>query len=282
MIKRRFLICCALLALLASACGENDSAMEGYGSTNIGTSGSQDFGYPRGTIEAGGIPRSSDFDAQGFFSEHVTSLPPADCGELMCVHGMLGVMGNLINGGDCVVLQVGLNSPASVDSLPNLPLNLAVVVDVSGSMEGRNLEFVQAGLHTMLDSLEDNDVLSLVSYSDSATTLISHARVGDSRHLIRDAIDGLIPNGGTNLYGGLLAGYDAVEEVQSSEYQNRVILLTDGIPTAGLTGTSDIVGMSTQHNDRGVGLTTVGVGADFGFELMETLASQGGGNFYFV
>ncbi len=290
----------ALLLLAAVGCGDMDSGStadssggtwdpnaggnaNSGGGTTIGTGGAQDFGFFRQLLDAGQIPRSSDIDDQGFFAEHHTSLPSADCGELVCVHAMLGVMGNLINGADCTVLQLGLNSPITPEDLPRLPMNLAIVVDVSGSMDtGNKLTFVREGLHTLLDALHDEDTVTIVTYANRAEIALAATEVGDNRFAIRQVVDRLVAGGGTNFYDGLELGYEQVMARHSGELQNRLMILSDGQPTAGITGSDAIINMSRNYNLEGVGLTTIGVGTDFNEALMRELAEQGDGNFYFV
>ena len=72
------------------------------GSTGVSQPGAQDFGRVRSIIEAGELPSADLFDSMGFFSEHKFELPPADCGQDLCVHAQLGVGGNLMNGNNCI------------------------------------------------------------------------------------------------------------------------------------------------------------------------------------
>ncbi len=196
---------------------------------------------------------------------------------------MLGVMGNLMDGVNCTMLQIGLNSPLSADPGNRPPLNLVVVVDVSGSMQSaRKLDFVRDGLRRMVDELFDEDSMAIVTYSNEARVAHEMAPVRGDRARLREIVDGLRASGGTNLHGGLLAGYEQAFDHYDSGHQNRLILLSDGVATQGNTNPGDILAMSRGFNSDGVGLTTVGLGADFDYDLMSTLARQGDGNFYFV
>ncbi|MCA9557673.1 MAG: VWA domain-containing protein, partial [Myxococcales bacterium] len=243
----------------------------------------QDFGFVRRLLAANRVPMPDDFDASGFFAEHHTPLPPPDCGERVCLQAMLGVMGNLANGGNCTLLQVGLNSPiaASPDNRP--PLNLVVVVDVSGSMEADGkLDFVRDGLSQTVAELFDDDQLAIVKYSDRAEVVFELAPMRGHRNDMLRAVESLVPEGSTNLHDGLRMGYEQALAAYDSGRQNRVILLSDGLPTAGITDTDAILSMSRRFNSDGVGLTTVGLGLDFNRALMSGLAQQGDGNFYFL
>jgi Ca-activated chloride channel homolog len=107
-------------------------------------------------------------------------------------------------------------------------------------------------------------------------------RVGDNRVALGRAVAALRADGGTNLHGGLIAGYREVQADYDSARQNRVILLSDGNPTAGVTASESILTDSRAFNSDGIGLTTIGLGADFNIGLMRGLAQQADGNFYFL
>jgi hypothetical protein len=102
---------------------------------------------------------------------------------------------------------------------------------------------------------------------------------------VKQLIGGLYPGNTTNLHGGMVAGYEQVESAMDAMpgAQHRVILLSDGIANFGaLTDNAGIVAASKPYGDKGIGITTIGVGSSFNFDLMYSLANQGRGNFYFI
>jgi Ca-activated chloride channel family protein len=253
------------------------------GNTNVNLSGSGDFGFFRRQMADGVVPVPGTFDADGFFAEHHTSLPPPSCGERICLQAFLGVMGNLINGVNCTLLQLSLNSPVIADPGSRPPLTLAVVVDVSGSMQGASkIEFVRNGLELLIDSMHDDDQLALITYSDIVQVVWEMDSVADNRAELRGIVRALRANGGTDLYGGLERGFQEVQDAYDSGRQNRVIMLSDGQPTSGVTDEQAILDMSRAYNSDGMGLTTIGLGTDFNTALMRTLAQQADGNVYFL
>jgi Ca-activated chloride channel family protein len=259
------------------------TADTGGGNTNISFGGAQDFGHPRALIENGQVPHPRDLEPAGFFAEHSTPLPQPTCGRRMCVQAMLGVFDNLLTGTPCTLLQLGLNSPIEVDPGDRPPLTLAVAVDVSGSMQaGDKIGFVRTGLERLVSELHDDDQLAIVTYSDVVEVAWPMQTLRGNRNALLTLVRGIDAGGATDLHGGLMRAYEAVADAWDSGRQNRVILLSDGQPTAGITDTAAILDDSGALNSDGIGLTTVGLGLDFNVTLMRGLAEQADGNFYFL
>ena len=250
--------------------------------TNVSFGGAQDIGFFRSQLEAGQVPQLASLDAPGFFAEHFIELPPPACGERICLQPMVAVMGNLMTGSPCTMLQLGLNSPIAADPSMRPALDLSVVVDVSGSMQGEKLAYVQDGLGLLIDSMRDSDRIALVTYSTGAQVLHELGEVGLRRAELRRSVDGLVAEGGTNLEAGLREGYEALITDLDPAREHRVILLSDGNPTEGLTDTLSILASSRGYNSEGIGLSTIGLGADFNIDLMRRLSQQADGNFYFL
>jgi Ca-activated chloride channel family protein len=276
--------------LLAGCAGADDGDFGGSGAiaappqqgSNVNFGGAQDVGFMRDQLEAGQVPSLESLDAPGFFAEHYIELPPPSCGERLCLQPMVAVMGNLWNGGNCTMLHLGLRSPIEANPGDRPPLALALVVDVSGSMAGQKIEYVREGLELLIDGMHDEDELALITYSDAARVVMPMSNVGENRVALRRAVEALVAEGATNLSDGLTLGYQEVLDGYDSGRQNRVILLSDGMPTAGITDTEAILDDSRAYNSDGVGLTTIGLGADFNIDLMRGLAQQADGNFYFL
>ena len=274
------------LVPLASGCASDEggwSSDTGDGSSlgsGVGQGGAQDFGLFREILLEGGIPGPETIDDMGFFAEHQIPMPAPECGENVCIHGMLGVMGNMISGTNCTVVLVGMNTPIDADELERPPLNLTIAVDVSGSMDGAPIHNVREGLLRMRDELLPGDRVSLVAFNSGAEVLVESAEP-DSVELAT-AIAGLEVGNDTNIYAGLRTAFETVEAHAEDGYQNRVVLVSDGVATAGITSGDKIEGLAESWSDLGYGLTTIGLGNDFDVELMRSLAELGSGSFYYV
>ncbi|HET6280709.1 MAG TPA: VWA domain-containing protein [Polyangia bacterium] len=264
----------------AVAPGSPPAGSGSFGSVGIG--GGQDFGAFRRALNGGLIPATSTLDAAGFFAEHFTSLPPPTCGKTFCLHGMLSVSPDMVRGGRWTLLQMGMNSPIDPATVTKPPLALAVVVDRSGSMAAAGkMDYAKQGLKLLVNALSEGDTFTLIAFDDQIQTLFGPAHVSNKASLIA-IVDALQPRGSTNIYGGLEAGYKAAISTGDETQQRRVIFLTDGLPTVGITDPTQIKAMSAGYNERYIGLTTIGLGTDVDAGLLRNLSEQGGGNFYFA
>jgi Ca-activated chloride channel homolog len=267
----------------SGAAGAGGSSSMGNGNFgNIGFSGAQDFGAFRRALDDGRVPPRDTIDAAGFFAEHFTSLPPPTCGKQFCLHGMLSVSKDLARGGPLTLLQMGMNSSIDPATVSKPPLNLAVVLDHSGSMAAAGkMDFAKEGVKLLIDALGSSDTFTLLVFDDQVQTVFGPAHVTDKEGL-KGKVSEIQPAGGTNIYDGLEAGYKAVLTTPVETEQRRVIFLTDGLPTVGRTDVGTIRAMSVGYNQKYVGLTTIGLGGDVNVPLLRGLAEGGGGNFYFV
>ncbi|MDF2711866.1 MAG: hypothetical protein K0R62_7518 [Nonomuraea muscovyensis] len=183
--------------------------------------------------------------------------------------------------GDEAVLRVGLRTRGS-DAAARRPANLTFVVDVSGSMaETGRLDLVQQALHTLLGQLAPGDQVSIVSFSDQARLVASMTPL-TARSELHAAVDRLAVDGGTNLEAGVVAGYQEAARAFRPAATNRVILLSDGLANQGETAWQAILDRVKEHAGRQVTLLTVGVGREYGDELMEQLADNGDGAAVYV
>jgi Ca-activated chloride channel family protein len=256
------------------------SAAPGSGG-GVSFGGAQDVGEFRGILDRGGIPGPDTLDANGFFNEHFNAPPPASCGALLCAVPGMSVGRDWLTGAHQATLQISVSTTVDPSTYQRLPMNLVVVVDHSGSMasDGR-LTKVKAGLHTMIDKLQDEDRLALVEFDDQVAIDAPLAPL--DRPKLHAIVDALQPRGATDIFDGLQQGFRLLGDAPASERQNRVIFLSDGLATAGDTLQSDILQMAASRVKLGIGLTTIGVGNDFDVSLMRGLAEQGAGNFYFL
>jgi Ca-activated chloride channel family protein len=176
------------------------------------------------------------------------------------------------------VIAPGLSVP------PDRPkLNLSLVIDRSGSMgEARKLEYVKTAAHQLIDMLGSDDILSIVAYDQRVQVPWAACRVDGNRETLHRIVGGLYPGGQTFLSGGLEEGFRQAQSARRRGYLNRVLLLSDGLANVGIVNRSVLRERASEMSERGISVSTFGVGNDFDEELLAMTASGGGGNYRYL
>lgn len=180
-----------------------------------------------------------------------------------------------------VVIKIDLESISTRKKEKRSPLNLAVVLDRSGSMTGAKLEKARQAAMQLVDRLAPDDVFSLIAYSDEADVLVPARRVEDRSDLKR-RISGIEAGGSTALYSGVKTGAAEIEEYISAKRINRVMLLSDGLANVGPSSTRDLRRLGRDLARQGIAVTTIGLGDDYNEDLMAGLAEASDANYYYV
>lgn len=178
------------------------------------------------------------------------------------------------------VLAIGLK--AKDLGLIDPPKNLVFLVDVSGSMADEDkLPLVKASLLKLTDSLKPEDRIALVTYSGSTEVLLG-STAGSEKDKIKQAINRLGAGGSTNGGSGINLAYDIAQTQFVTQAVNRVILTTDGDFNVGITDAKQLVQLIRSKAEAGIFLTILGFGAWSNDDLMENIAKDGNGNYFFI
>lgn len=186
------------------------------------------------------------------------------------------------DGSEAVYLYLNVKSSRNETDKRRVPLNISLVLDRSGSMNGDKILYAKKAAHFVIDQLEKGDILSIVNY-DNVIEITSPQGFVSNKEALKAKVDKLTERGGTNLTGGMLEGYSQVKSMKREGYVNRVLLLTDGLANEGIT---DPLKMKKLAADKyaleGIALSTFGLGAGYNEELLTALAESGGANYYFI
>ena len=170
------------------------------------------------------------------------------------------------------------------------PLDVAFVLDRSGSMQGGKLDLAKEGVDLAVARLRDADRAALVVYDDEVDTAQPLAPATPRlKASLRLALHGVDPGGSTYLSGGWVAGCHQLAEAtpvtnadSTATRIRRVILLTDGLANVGILDPAVLARHAGELRRRGIATTTVGVGQDFDEGLLSAMAEAGGGNFQYA
>ncbi|MGD9047530.1 MAG: VWA domain-containing protein [Anaerolineae bacterium] len=153
-----------------------------------------------------------------------------------------------------------------------LPFNLCLVLDRSTSMKGGRLQQVKEAARYIVEQMEGNDVLSLITFSDRAHLVLPGQR-GIDKVAARMAVNGIQSGGGTEIFQGLKLGLEQVQDWHDSESISHLILLTDG-QTYG--DEEECLEMAKLAGEKKISLTLMGVGADWNDKLLDEMARLSG------
>jgi Ca-activated chloride channel family protein len=202
-------------------------------------------------------------------------------------HGAVHISGTLdrtavMQGRDGLVrMELLIEGRASNDfAAPQIPTDLVVVLDRSGSMTGRKIADARAAIHHLISRLGPEDRFALVPFSNGAATAIplSHATPTATAGWTR-IVDSIEAGGGTNMATGLRLGLRTIETAREVSRAPRVILISDGLAAE---THAELRGEASRAARGEFTLSAVGVGADFDETLMSMLADAGTGNYFYL
>lgn len=163
--------------------------------------------------------------------------------------------------------------------VPPKPLNLCVVIDCSGSMEGQKLEMAKKSCLGIFKQLRGDDFFTVVTFDDEAQVVVNpQVPRGEVEGKIRQVISG----GQTNLSLGWYLGLLELQTHATQAYNNRLFLLSDGAANQGETKRAVLAKEAAQSRDRGITTSTIGIGDDFQEDLLDAIATESGGRFWYV
>jgi Ca-activated chloride channel family protein len=156
--------------------------------------------------------------------------------------------------------------------------NLVFLIDTSGSMNAPNkLPLVKQSLSMLLDQLNGNDRVAIVTYAGSAGTALEPTAASEKGKILA-VLDRLGAGGSTAGAEGIRQAYTLAEQNLDPRGVNRVILATDGDFNVGITNQEELKGFVERERGKGVFLSVLGFGmGNYNDALMQTLAQNGNG-----
>ncbi|HET8521720.1 MAG TPA: VWA domain-containing protein [Thermomicrobiales bacterium] len=198
------------------------------------------------------------------------------------------------SGGEAILLVriAAATSDSPAGASRRAPVDVAFVLDRSGSMAGEKLDLVKEAVDVAVAHLSDEDRAALVIYDDSVNVLQGlTSATARAKTTLRLALHGVDPGGSTNLSDGWLTGCQELSRdlpapgaspANQPVRLRRSLLLTDGLANVGITNPAALAHHARELRQRGIATTTLGVGLDFDEDLLASMAEAGGGNFQFI
>jgi Ca-activated chloride channel homolog len=180
-----------------------------------------------------------------------------------------------------VHIRVGLKGLATASSVQRPPMNIAIVIDRSGSMQGPRMAAAREAAMLAIDRLTPRDIISVVAYDDRVDVEVPATKANDPR-AIKDRIARLTPRGSTAIWAGLQKGAEEIRKFKAPDRVNKIILLSDGLANVGPSKADDFVRLGRQLAQEGITVSTVGLGTGYNEDLMAGLARSAEGTHKFV
>ncbi|OGR12493.1 MAG: hypothetical protein A2341_19840 [Deltaproteobacteria bacterium RIFOXYB12_FULL_58_9] len=179
-------------------------------------------------------------------------------------------------------MQVAVRS-ADRERAQMLPLNLVVLLDVSGSMAGEPFSLATTFITELAKKLRPGEVISLVTVSREASTVLDgHVVTGDTPEQLEKLLKAITPTDITNFEAGLAMAYNVVEKNYQAKHANRVVVVSDGGANTGKLTKETIAKHAEDSNRQGIYLVGVAVGEGFDDMLMDAVTDKGRGAYIFL
>jgi len=178
-------------------------------------------------------------------------------------------------------LKIGLTGVFESDARERTPVNLAIVLDHSGSMSGEKLAHAKEAAIMAIVQLTPADILSVVIYDSEVEVLVPATKVSDPQTICQ-AIRRISAGSNTALFAGVSKGAREVRKFLDRGRVNRVILLSDGLANEGPSTPHELGELGASLIKEGISVTTFGLGLGYNEDLMAELSRRSDGNHAFI
>ncbi|MGZ9225776.1 MAG: extracellular solute-binding protein [Anaerolineales bacterium] len=163
------------------------------------------------------------------------------------------------------------------------PVDLIVVMDISGSMEGEKITTARSSLLQFVQKLDDRDRLRIDLFSTDISTLTPLTPIGEKRQQVLDSVSGIFEHGNTSLYDATIRAYQDLQAEGDPKHIRAIVVLSDGQDTASAATTQDVIDLITATESEGgnaIKVFTIAFGDDADKIVLEAIANPSGGRQY--
>ena len=178
-------------------------------------------------------------------------------------------------------IRVGLTGFQMDPAKKRAPINVALVLDKSGSMQGKKIARAREAAISAIDRLAPNDIVSIITYDSTVNVLVPSTKLTD-KEMVKKAIRQIRPGGNTALFAGVSKGAAEIRKFMSKEHVNRVVLLSDGKANEGPSSPTELGALGRSLKKENISVSTLGLGLGYNEDLMVALADNAGGNHEFI
>ncbi len=178
-------------------------------------------------------------------------------------------------------LKVGLTGFELNKLADRTAVNIALVIDKSGSMSGEKIEKAKEAAIMAVNRLGKDDIVSIITYDSTVNVLVPATKLTD-KELVIQKIRTLEAGGSTALFAGVSKGATEINKFFEKNKVNRIILLSDGQANVGPNSPGELGELGLALGKKGISVTTIGLGLGYNEDLMVALAGKSDGNHAFV
>ncbi|NOS99139.1 MAG: VWA domain-containing protein [Phycisphaerales bacterium] len=186
-------------------------------------------------------------------------------------------------------IAIGFGTTIDAETFRRDAQNLCLVIDRSGSMaetidartQTSKLTAVRVGLDRLIARLTPDDLISVVTFN-AASRIEVEAVAGDDVAGIKRAYDAVEAEGATNIARAMRLAYQTVARNRDPARNDRIMVFTDGLPTAGARESDDFLPVMRQYAAENIGATIIGVGGNYGDQLVYDVSQVRGGNAFYM
>lgn len=202
--------------------------------------------------------------------------------QTISVNAQLAYPIQLKNVKDKNYLKVSFRGRDTDSPAERSPINVALVIDRSSSMQGDKINKARDAALLAVDMLRPGDIISVIGYDFSAEVIIPATQIKNKQQLKSRIRETIRAHGNTALFAGVSKGMKEVKKYLSKNKVNRVILLSDGQANVGPSSTSELGELGLAAAKQGITVSTIGLGEGYNEDLMTALAGYSDGNHFFV
>lgn len=171
-------------------------------------------------------------------------------------------------------------SPDESTQLVQRRRHVTIVIDCSGSMYGKKIEDAKNAALGVINKLDPNDLISIVTFASEVDVLLNSVQASD--HSIEGVIRSIVVGGGTAMHGGMVTALNLLKEVSDPQMLNRMEVFSDGEPNVEPYDDIDFMNLSQEIRDNGMSVDVFGIGDDYQESLLMQIAETGRGNWEHV
>ncbi len=178
-------------------------------------------------------------------------------------------------------IQIELTAPELVPPSSRQPLNLAIVVDRSTLNTKESPDSVIDSVLNIVNQLEKNDTLSILTYGNSVNTIFPAARITDYQ-TVKNIIRSITPDNGSILFAAVSKAAYEVQKFNKPDVVSRIIIISKNAITIG-PDTPEILGdLGISLLKDNITVSTIGIGNRFNDLGLAKLSINSNGHFYYI